>query len=119
MGHPVPTAFQVSNLSFQVSLITLSILNAVLVNSVPFPKPRPFFFDLLFGNSNEPEYLSRSDEITAADYLNDDIAPEDFSARPPSEARSIDAKRFPFLSQLLFILYEGLGRNSDRNSSSS
>ena len=96
--------------SFQASVISLGILlnTAVIVNPVPVARPRPFFPLLrLFGNSEEPpEYLSESDEI-AADYLDDDdIAPEDFSGRPPSEARRVDFKNFPFLSQLLFTLYD-------------
>ena len=49
--------------------------------------------------------MASRDEVTAADYL----APEeeeDFSGRPPSEARSVDSKRFPTLSQLLYVLFE-------------
>ena len=110
--HTYSTIFSViSTPSFQASVISLGIiLTTANTNPVPVPvaRPRPFFpFLRVFGNSDEPnEYLSESDEI-AADYLNDDdIAPEDFSGRPPSEARRVDFKNFPFLSQLLFTLYE-------------
>ena len=99
--------------SFQVSAISISLLNAAIVNTMPMARPSPFFnFFGLFANSAEPEYLTESDEITA-DYLDDDdIAPEDLAARPPSEARSVDFKKFPFLSQLLYTFYEILGRSS-------
>ena len=96
------------NLSFQASVVSLSILNAaIVVTPAPLARPPPFLFGL-FGNSAESEYLSENDEI-AADYLSEDIPPEDLAARPPSEAGSVDFKKFPFLSQLLYTLYEILG----------
>ena len=49
--------------------------------------------------------MASRDEVTAADYLASEEE-EDFSGRPPSEARSVDSKRFPMLSQLLYLLYE-------------
>ena len=50
--------------------------------------------------------MASRDEVTAADYLASEEEEEDFSGRPPSEAGSVDSKRFPMLSQLLYLLYE-------------